>query len=288
VKKYEWMTDVHLDHLERSGGIDHVKNDFVRQIGKDVDGIMITGDISLGSDIVRHLEIIDSIVDKPVYFVLGNHDFYKGSFQDTRQAVIDCATSSKNLNYMTSKSFISLTNDTAIVGHDGWYDGYHGDAISSPYIMSDWLQIAEYINEGALHKFPSQIPTQFYVRPNFGIILGISRQQAMNAAQHVLDSATLAAKTHKSVFIMTHVPPFLDLYIRKPTDGEVSAAPWYTSKFMGEAIIEIANLHPDVRFDVFCGHTHQKKDVQISNNVFGHVGPSAYGSPQCAGIIIAN
>lgn len=282
------MTDIHLDHLERSGGLSHVRDNFVRKIGKDVDGIIITGDISLATSIVNHLEIIDSIVDKPVYFVLGNHDFYKGSFQDTRQEVINCAAASKNLHYMTSKSFISLTPDTALVGHDGWYDGYHGDAISSPYIMSDWLQIMEYVNAGALHKFPTQIPTQFHVRPNLGIILGLSRQQAMNAAEHVLVNATLAAKTHKSVFIMTHVPPFLDMYTRRPTDGEVSAAPWYTSKFMGDTITAIANLHPTVRFDVFCGHTHAKKDVQVLNNVFGHVGPSAYGSPQCAGIIAVN
>ena len=70
---------------------------------------------------------IEEIIQKPIYFVLGNHDFYKDSIAKTRQRIAELAAESKHLRYLTAMEVVELSPQTAIIGHDGWADGRFGD-----------------------------------------------------------------------------------------------------------------------------------------------------------------
>ena len=82
-----WITDPHLNHVAEEcwqRWIDEVT-------GHGVDGIVITGDISEGDDVVPQLQRLARSLPTPIYFVLGNHDFYQSSIANTRQQVIEAA-----------------------------------------------------------------------------------------------------------------------------------------------------------------------------------------------------
>ena len=77
-----WATDIHLNFVDGDAG---PFCDLVTQTGAG--GLVITGDISEAKTIEQDLAAIESLLSLPIYFVLGNHDFYNGSIAAVRKAV---------------------------------------------------------------------------------------------------------------------------------------------------------------------------------------------------------
>lgn len=280
VKQLAWCTDIHLDFLDGPGGSSGARTGFIEPLSQvECDGLLITGDISLAHMVTRHLQTLSATLKKPIYFVLGNHDFYGGSFEEVRNDVRELCNTSSNLKYLTGLDPIQLGPGVALVGDDGWYDAAYGDPQNSPYVMTDWIRIHDYLQTGAIMAGP------FGARPNMGIVIGLSRKFAQLAADRMRRCLSSAAQTNKVVMVATHVPPWPQVHQHNGKTGDEATHPWYTSRIMGEVIEEIATAHPDVRFEVFCGHTHGKFDARLSSNIFCHVGGSQYGSPDVAGMI---
>lgn len=271
--KLAWATDIHLDFLQQEGGRALVQFAFAEPLAaSNANAVLISGDISLSDTIEDHLEIIDEAVHCPVYFVLGNHDFYGGSFDSVRARVENVCRGSKNLRYLSAEEEpIELTPDITIVGHDGWYDAYYGRPFSAGLVMTDWLQISNFSDH--LHR----IPGGSTIDPH-GIV-DVAREASYNAAEHVLSVARKAAIRSKNVIVVTHVPPFPEVHAQGGKGNNDASIPWYTSKFMGDAIRQVAEENPSVSFSVFCGHTHTKARVKDSHNIECYVGGSEYGEP---------
>jgi predicted MPP superfamily phosphohydrolase len=71
-KYYGWLTDIHLEFLTNKEAAA-----FVRYLAlKGLDGLFVTGDISTANRIEGHLQLFEELYKAPVYFVLGNHDYY--------------------------------------------------------------------------------------------------------------------------------------------------------------------------------------------------------------------
>jgi Calcineurin-like phosphoesterase len=278
-----WTTDIHLDSLD--DGISPAVFVFLQSLFKSSpDAVIITGDITTATDIERHLSVIESVASCPVYFVCGNHDFYNGEISHVRSKIQELTSRSKKLCYLSRSGVHSLTPHTAIVGHDGWYDGYLGDPQRTSFLMRDWFRISEFINAGATTQFSGMYSGGQSV--NLGVCLSVARKLAAEAAEHVAYQASEAAKTHSSVVIATHVPPWEDAHVHNTTKGEIGAIPWYTSKLMGAAIEKVASRHPSVDFTVLCGHTHSQKSLSVSHNLVCHVAPSEYGAPVYSTVVI--
>ena len=74
----------------------------------------------------------------PIYFVLGNHDYYHGSIAETRARVIELCGTHPRLRYLTALDEVeALTRHVGLVGHDGWADGRAGDYARSLVMMQD-------------------------------------------------------------------------------------------------------------------------------------------------------
>lgn len=279
--KLTWCTDTHLDFLEGQDG-SRAESGFIAPLSQvNCDGFFFTGDVSSAGFLLRHLRILDSRLRRPVYFVLGNHDFWGGDFEGVRRQVRSLCSASKNLVYLTDVGHVSLTPRTALVGHDGWYDALHGDPESSGVMMNDWVKISDFfVVSGIMPGIPP-----WAARPNLGAVVSLSRKAAFAAAEHIREHAAEAAQDHDVVLVATHVPPFLEAHNPEGKSHSDSAVPWYTSKLMGEAILDVAQAYPDVRFEVFCGHTHGGFDCQVAPNVSCHVGESQYGRPGVAGTL---
>ena len=70
--------------------------------------MLIGGDTAEAPDVIGYLEQFASL-DRAIYFVLGNHDFYRGSIRQVRAAVEDLCRRVENLNYLSSAGVVELT-----------------------------------------------------------------------------------------------------------------------------------------------------------------------------------
>lgn len=72
--KLAWLTDIHLNFLPDEEA-------FCASVAAtDADAFVITGDIGEAPNVVMYLNQLDNYLERPIYFVLGNHDFYRGDF----------------------------------------------------------------------------------------------------------------------------------------------------------------------------------------------------------------
>jgi predicted phosphohydrolase len=264
---YAWATDIHLDHL----GDDQQK---LIKFGESLiqgnpTGILLTGDISVARKLTYHLSAVEKIVQRPIYFVLGNHDYYGGTLEPVRKAMRELTNLSPFLRYMPTMPYLGITQSTAIVGHDGWYDALLGDWQNSNFQMSDWTAIGDFIP----------------VNGNKATIVTLARKLAHEGVQHVHNGIKQAVRYHKNIVVLTHFPPFPQCHVYQGKQGDAGAMPWFTSKFMGDMLMDASKAFPQCNFTVMCGHTHGKWDGQITPNLTVHVGAADYGSPMLQGTI---
>jgi len=258
--KLAWLTDIHLNF------VDSVRlQRFFESVRQQADAVVISGDIAESHDICRYLRRIEEIVEKPIYFVLGNHDFYRGSISQVRRMVADLVQDSKYLNYLTMMGSVELTPNTAIVGHDGWYDGRLGDYDGSEVILNDHLLIAELAacwNGVNLDKQR--------LRP----ILAALADEAARHFEIVLEQA---ARKYPNVIAVTHVPPFREAawYLGKTSADDF--LPYFSSKAIGDVMQKVMQTHPRSNLLVLCGHTHGDGQLQVLDNLRVLTGEAEYG-----------
>ena len=271
--KIAWCTDIHLDFLQ-----DQKLIAFCESLGRQQsDGILITGDISNRSNLVYQLSVLERIVQRPIYFVLGNHDFYGGSIEQTRKEINKMCGMSQYMKYLSDIPYVVLSPTTALIGHDGWYDAGYGNIGETTFIMNDWLKIVEFASERVISP---------YMIPNYARIVEISRRQAQVGVMHVMRGIKTAAKYHNHIIIATHFPPFDECNVYNGKAATPGYKPWYSSKMMGDMLLQASNAYPNIKFEIFAGHTHGKVDVNISSNMNCHVGGSEYNNPQLQNMVI--
>ena len=134
-----WLTDVHLNFLSEM----EVENFLatVREI--DPDAVLVTGDIGESRNVAPWLERMDDAWDRPIYFVLGNHDFYGGSIAGVRSEAAALSRKRPNLRYLTALGVCELTPRVGLIGDDGWADARLGNYEQSLVMMNDYRLIAE-------------------------------------------------------------------------------------------------------------------------------------------------
>jgi predicted phosphohydrolase len=259
MEKFAWLTDIHLDHLRN----DDIRLAFAELVAaQPVSGLIVTGDISNANELVYHLSLFERAVGKPIYFVLGNHDFWGSDIATTRKKAKDLSAISTYLKYLSVTPYQHLSTSTALVGHDGWYDALNGNGESSRFVMVDWRATFDFRNK-----------TQ-------KAICEISRKLAHEATMHVRGGIAAAVKAgYKNIIVATHVPPFWEFHRHEGAPGSAEANPWFTSQLMGNMLRDAASFHSDVNFKVLCGHTHGKCVGQIGENLSVLVGGAEYGNP---------
>ena len=120
-----WITDPHFNFLPPFGA-----RAFGQYVAKETgcDAVVLTGDIAESKSLERASRGFAEGLDKPVYFVLGNHDYYSGSIEGTRTVARRLGG---NLRWLHSAGIVQLSQETALVGHEGWYDAQYGAPMGS-------------------------------------------------------------------------------------------------------------------------------------------------------------
>ena len=252
-----WTTDLHLNSVPTQAW-----EQWIQKISSlDTDGLVITGDISEGDDVVRQLQRIASESNLPVYFILGNHDFYESTFQATRQNVIHACRDSGQLHYLTDLAALQVSTGTYLLGEDGWADGTVGNYDESTIHLNDFERIGDFKACG-----------QFAWKQKLN---DLGRESAKRLRAK-LDQ--LPADTHQ-VLVLTHAPPFREAcwYEGKTTDD--NWAPFFVAGQVGNALMEFCSLRPDCKVTVLCGHTHHAGIAKMAANLGVYTGAAVPGHP---------
>lgn len=265
--KFVWATDIHLDFL---GDNQQRLIQFAESLKVgDPTGIFLTGDISTSRKLIYHLSVIEKVVQRPIYFVLGNHDYYNATIEPVRKAMRELTNVSQFLRYMPTMSHFALTPGTAVVGHDGWYDAGAGSWQMSGFAMSDWTAIGDFLQVGG----------------NKATIVALAKKLAHEGVKHCHDGIKTAVRHHKNVVVLTHFPPFPQAHVYNGKIGDDQAQPWYVNTLMGAMLLDAAKAFPNVKFTVLCGHTHGKTTYSPVSNLTVHVGGAEYDKPEVQGFI---
>ncbi len=263
-----WLTDIHLNF------VDAIRlRDFLVSVERCAEAVAISGDIAESRDVCSYLRSIEEVVKKPVYFVLGNHDFYRGSIPQVRKMVTSLASDSKYLEYLTVKQILELTPNTAIIGHDGWADARLGDYRRSNVILSDHKLIAEiscWFDGSRLDK-PGLLQTMTLL--------------ADEAAAHFATVLEDACNTYPNVIAVTHVPPFREAAWYQGRTSSDDYLPHFACKAVGDVMRSVMRKHPSSKLLVLCGHTHGGGEIRASDNIRVLTGEAEYGRPQISGIL---
>jgi 3',5'-cyclic AMP phosphodiesterase CpdA len=255
-----WATDIHLNFLS-----DEEARAFCLQLKRErADALAITGDIAEAPSLERYVRMLADEVGAPLYFVLGNHDFYRGDLAGVRAQMAALTRRDPRISWMPERGVVSVADRLAIVGQDGWADGWLGDPEGSRVELNDWRLIADLFGLSPAARLDK-------LRA-----LGRAEADALAARLEV------ALARHRSILVLTHVPPFRETCWHEGAISNDEWLPWFTCRAVGEVLRAAAERRPDARFTVLCGHTHGGGEAQILPNLVVYTGPADYGAPQLA------
>jgi predicted phosphohydrolase len=257
MKRFAWLTDIHLNFVERDA-----VEEFIRTVAEtDCDGILLSGDIGEAPDAMRYLNDLDTAVQKPIYFVLGNHDFYRGSIAWVRQDAETICEACPNLHWLPISGVVSLTEKTCLVGADGWGDGRYGDYWGLKVHLNDWELIDE------------------FKRLDDKSRLAKLQQLGDEAAEHFRAILPDALEGFEHVVVVTHVPPFRESCWHEGRISDDDWLPHFACKPVGEVLADTMKRWPGRQMTVLCGHTHGAGEARILPNLKVFTGGAEYGNP---------
>lgn len=261
--KLAWATDPHFNFAS-------VKNRdrFISDVKASANGLLITGDISEAEDVCWQLQQLHDELQMPIYFVLGNHDFYHGSIAETRRAVELLCTRCPELRYLTGAAEPTfLDAEWTLCGDDGWADGRIGDYYRSPVTLTDFQLIEE------LKGLTAQAR------------LRVLRRQASGSAMRLRAQLENARATSNRSIVLTHLPPFRESCWYEGKHSDDDWAPFFTCYAVGWMLRKFCERYAEHEILVLCGHTHGSGLSRILPNLVVWTGAAEYGVPAVSHII---
>ncbi len=257
-----WISDPHLDRAAPDavhGFLDALR----RSPGNPV---ILTGDLSNATRLVADLERLADAADRPVWFVLGNHDHYGAGVGTVRDAVLALGERDPRIGWLPPAGVVDLGAGRLLVGVDGWADGRHGDPLHTPLVLNDDRLIAELAGQ-----------------PSRATRLAVKRILADADAARLGVLLDRAAERHPAeIVVATHVPPFVAAIRPGSREAHPDWHPLLVCGATGLVLERAAARHPAIRIRVLAGHTHRGHEATIAPNLTVTVAAARYGAPRVA------
>jgi len=255
--KIAWTTDTHLNFIDQQKGLQFCQT----IIDTECDALFITGDIAESHDIVAWLTFLEQQLQRPIYFVLGNHDFYHSTIPDVTQRVTQLCQQSQYLCWMNHAEVLQLGEGITLIGHDGWGDAKYGDFLKTPIRLNDHKLIVDLTgwDRETLKKKLNQL----------GEI----------AAVHLKKRFQEAKPISKEIWVLTHVPPFPEACWYQKEWGAPDWIPDFACKSVGDVLLDFSDNNPNIKVNVLCGHGHSPGEVFMRDNLYVRTGGAVYGEP---------
>ena len=259
--KLAWMTDIHLNFLEKTERLR-----FYQGMSKVIcDAYVISGDIAEADSVCPLLEEMQEIVFKPIYFVAGNHDYYKSDIATVKNNLTHLTQNPKHLYWLPALGPHRLEHDIFITGQDGWADGRIGDYNQSPVEMTDSYIISDLQQEKAVSRER--------------LLLKMQALADIDAAQSERDLNKAIKEGAKKILYVTHIPPFKECCLYFGAYSSEALLPFITCKATGDVLLRTAQANPDIEFLVLCGHIHHESVFQPLDNLTVKAGKAKYRFP---------
>ncbi|PIS00393.1 MAG: hypothetical protein COT84_07750 [Chlamydiae bacterium CG10_big_fil_rev_8_21_14_0_10_35_9] len=245
-----WLTDLHIDFKEKEA-IDV----FLKKVSKvKSDGICITGDIGEKGESINFIKKLSEITKLPIYFILGNHDFYGFKIEEFQAKVHLAFIDNARIFYLNSHHYVPLSNNAAIVGIDNWYDLSQGDFFASPVIPKDFKEIQTFstLNKNDLFSFIQDYSHKIIDQLN---------QKLVNAFA-----------SFSNVILLAHFPPFKEVCLYNNTVADDNWAPFFVQGLLGDFLKTFMSENPDKCLTVLSGHTHHIASYKPTHNLTIKVG----------------
>ncbi len=263
VTRVVWLTDLHLNFLSRAGS-----DAFLHRLsGVDADAFLLGGDTGEAGSLLDYLRRLDTLADRPVFFVLGNHDFYGGSISSVNAAVTLFVSAAENLTWLNTAGVVRLAEQTALIGHGSWGDARLGNVRSSPVELNDFRHISEL--QGLSIKQRAKILNA--LGDEAATCLGQSLLQALESFQRVI--------------LLAHVPPFREAAVHEGQPSGDDWLPYFCCHAVGEMLRSTMSRRPDRHLTVLCGHTHGAGRCFVLPNLEVRTGGAEYGRPEIQGVL---
>jgi len=253
-----WLTDIHLNFLKPVQ-----LEKFYQLINQaEPDYVLISGDIGEAPRLKYYLQQLESRLPYPIYFVLGNHDYYGASFADVESLIHVMTHSLSRLHWLQLDGVVQLADKVGLIGHDSWADGRYGDYATSPIMLNDYVAIRDFVGLTKVQR------------------LRLLNRLGDDAAHYVHEWLPKALSRYDHLFFLTHVPPFREACIHEGKSYNDEWLPHFASKAVGDALVKVMLDHPTKTLTVLCGHTHGKHEAHILDNLLVMTGGAEYGRPE--------
>lgn len=278
-----WITDPHLNFVLPSR-LDRLKFEIA---GRKPDVLLVSGDIGEGHCWSRRLAELADGLNVPVYFVLGNHDFYRSSIRSVRVAASRLTATSPQFQWLPRAGVVKIGADTALIGHDGWGDARSPSYDTSDVILNDYLLIDELRSAtGVEDADSSELPAVVSSLLNEGLKRAL-HELGDEAADHFRKVLPEVCETARNLLVVTHVPPFREACWHDGRLSDDNWAPHFVCVAAGTALAECMRAHPDHQMTVLCGHTHSEGVAHVLPNLTVYTGGARYGEPTVQRVIEA-
>jgi predicted MPP superfamily phosphohydrolase len=256
-KPLVWVSDFHLTFFDQEA----LFAIFKRIMLTHPSMLLLSGDISDGKHLADHLLAVVPAVNCPVYFVLGNHDYYLSSFGAIESTISCIAKNEPRLFWLETAGVVPLSDETGLIGHGGWADGQAGVGLRSTVTLNDFIYIKDF---------------QDLMRP---ALFEELNRRGKACAEFLNQTLPQALERFHQVIVLMHVPPFeaAARYKGKPSSPEY--APHFSCIQAGQTILKISQQYPDRKIRIYCGHTHESYEMQAAPNVYVTVSGSDYKKP---------
>lgn len=252
-----WITDIHLNFLDAQD----IQRFCQGLADQRPDAVLVGGDIGEADTITGYLSALEDACPCPIYFVLGNHDFYGGSIAGVRAEAKACADRSSRLYWLPDACIVPLTQATCLIGHGTWADGRLGNYQASDVMLNDYFLIQE--------------------------LTGLDARTRLEKLHHLGDEAVAhfrrllpqALERFRHVLVLTHVPPFRAACWHEGRISNDDYLPHFSNKAVGDVLFEAMQVYPHCRMTVLCGHTHGSGTADILPNLHVKTGGAEYGKP---------
>jgi 3',5'-cyclic-AMP phosphodiesterase len=264
IRNLLWMSDLHLDQAPTKNC-----SKLLHELTKaEYDAALVTGDTAASATLVPHLKALaHACAPRPLFVVLGNHDFYGSSLCATQGEVRVLCHKVTNLHHLQDHGAVWLNPQTVLLGHHGWADARCGwgskTCIRNPdhWCIDDFRKLDQ--------------AGRFELMAELGIASTSWIRQNLNTVLRKADTLIVA----------THVPAFQTSAHYNGAPCGPCHSPHYVHASLGGLLIGSARHNPQKRFIALSGHTHSEVQDHILTNLESKVAGTKRGHPQIQGIL---
>lgn len=259
-------SDLHLCHTDN--GQMAIRDLIASMNDVDAEALIICGDIY---DSFNLKNIVDCFIsegwDKPTWFVLGNHDYYSGSFLAGDSIARDITRSINNpFEWLDCVHPFEIKEGLFLLGTSCPYDMRAGVGASSKMIMADFRQTEELRNQF------DRIPV---LR---------SRADHLVSSLELKLNELIKTREVKEVIIASHVSPWWKTAFFRGRTSDAHHAATYVCERLGQVIENYSIYNNDINFLCLHGHTHGHFKGLLPNwklkNIYVMCGDATYGEPK--------